>query len=450
MTLGEGIEREEGRRLSFAQHLDELRARITLCLIVVAVIFVAAWIFRERLLAFLMAPHIATMRAFGLPVKLHVLGYVEAFFTYLKICVVAATFVASPFVLYQIWRFVSVALHPRERRWVTRVMPVSILLFVGGAAFCFFGIFPIGLKFLVLIGGDLLEPMITLASYLSLALWLSFAMGLVFELPLVMFFVSKIGIVTGPGFRGARRVAILIIFIAAAVVTPTPDPFTQCAVALPMIALYEVGILLAEPTRRNLLNVIALFLILAALPVGAYEYHRYQTERAGAFVSGAGQLEYRGASRPLGAGSFIPIKGICRTDANSILAFGLGNEIQVKLHRKTRMALARGDAIDLQEGEAWAHCGKKARLTIMTPHGQFTLQDAEADIAVTEDAAIVTVAQGKVGFSSEGREGTVAAGRRRVFATTGQAVNLPEVSGWARPDAVPARSEPTPPAAERK
>lgn len=221
---------------SLIEHLEELRSRIFKAAAAVAACSVAVYCYSEKILAILASP-------VG---KLVFLGPTEAFAVYLKISVWGGLFVASPVVIYQIWRFLSAGLKMNEKKYVYLFMPVSFLLFVAGVSFGFFVIISYGMKFLLSFGNDFLTPMISVSKYVSFISAMLLAFGIVFQLPLAMFFLAKIGLVTPSFLAAKRRYAVLGIFIAAGVLTPGPDVFSQMAMAVPLLVLYEVGVALSK------------------------------------------------------------------------------------------------------------------------------------------------------------------------------------------------------------
>jgi len=228
----------EEEKMPFTSHLDELRSRLMKSLVAIGIGFVACYFFKERLFSFLLLPLAdimpegSTMIFTSLP---------EAFFTYLKVSFFAGIFLVSPFVLYQIWQFVSPGLYQSEKKYVAPFVALSTLFFVGGAAFAYFLVFPLGFKFFVAFGTDLIKPMLSMKEYLSFSMKLLLAFGVIFELPIFMFFIARIGLVDSTTLTKKRKYAILLIFITAALLTP-PDVVTQCMMAVPLIVLYEISV----------------------------------------------------------------------------------------------------------------------------------------------------------------------------------------------------------------
>ena len=180
------------------------------------------------------------------------LAPLEAMTIFFMVCMVTGLVIASPWVFYQIWAFVAAGLYRHERHYVTKFLPISLGLFLTGVFLCFFGVLPVTLSFLLEFNVWLgLEPTLRLADWMSFATILPLVFGVCFQTPLVMLFLERIGVFTVQDFREKRKFAILIIVIAGAVLTPGQDPFSQLMLAVPMIILYELGILLVgrQPER---------------------------------------------------------------------------------------------------------------------------------------------------------------------------------------------------------
>lgn len=238
----------EEEKMPLTSHLEELRKRLIRILIVVGVGFVACYFFREHLYYVITRPLVSV-----LPKGSHMIftGLPEAFFVYMKICFFASLFLTSPFTFYQVWKFVSPGLYPHERRYVVPFVLSSTFLFLAGITFGYFIVLPPAFEFFVSFSTDFLKPMISFREYLSFSLKLLLAFGLSFELPVLIFFLTKIGIVSSRLLKRQRKYAILIIFILAAILTPSPDAFTQILMALPLMVLYELSIFLAKFAERK-------------------------------------------------------------------------------------------------------------------------------------------------------------------------------------------------------
>lgn len=229
---------EDDVPMSILGHLNELRRRLFRIVIIVVLGFVAFYGVSEPLYAFLSAPLQACMPEGS---KLIYTSPQGAFFTYMKVALVASLFGTSPFSFYQLWAFIAPGLYREEKRAVLPLAFFSSIFFLAGAAFCFFLVFPIAFQFFMGFATETIVPMISVEEYLTFALKLLLAFGVVFEMPLFAYFLSRFGILTPAFMRRSRRYAILVIFIVAAILTP-PDVFSQCLMAIPMLLLYEVSI----------------------------------------------------------------------------------------------------------------------------------------------------------------------------------------------------------------
>ena len=229
------------------EHLLELRKRLMWSAGCVLLTTVVAFAFHRQILRLLMEP----AQGFdalpnGKPIYIDLTEFIG---TAMKASLLVGLFASLPFVLYQIVMFVAPGLTPRERRYLYALMPASLLAFLAGAAFGYFILIPPMVDFLLNFGGDIATAQIRISSYISLMLTLLFWMGIVFETPIVLFFLSKIGVVTPEFLARQRRYAIVAAFILGAAITPTFDPINQSLVAVPIIVLYEVGIWLSRLGR---------------------------------------------------------------------------------------------------------------------------------------------------------------------------------------------------------
>ncbi len=168
------------------------------------------------------------------------------------VCTITGLVLTSPWVFYQIWAFVAAGLYRHEQHYVLKFLPFSLGLFLIGVFTCFFGVLPVTLGFLLELNVWLnIEPSLRLSEWMSFATILPLVFGICFQTPLVMLFLERVGILTAADFRSKRKFAILIIVAAAAILTPGPDVFSQCMLAIPMIVLYELGILIIGKNGRT-------------------------------------------------------------------------------------------------------------------------------------------------------------------------------------------------------
>jgi sec-independent protein translocase protein TatC len=239
--------------MGFLEHLEELRRRIIFSLVAVAVGFFACWGYREQIYGFMQRPIMDALQRNGLSEKLVYLNPTDPFNMYLKVSLLAGLFVTSPFVLYQLWAFISPGLYRNEKRYVVPFMLSSVSLFIAGGYFGYKLVYPQALQFLIDFGKQF-QPMITIGEYTDLFLTIIIGMGAIFEMPILVFFLSLMGIVTAGWMWRNLRYSILVIFIIAAILTPTTDILNMCIFAAPMVALYVFSIGVAwvvHPKQRQ-------------------------------------------------------------------------------------------------------------------------------------------------------------------------------------------------------
>jgi sec-independent protein translocase protein TatC len=228
---------------TIVEHLGELRHRLIFILLAVAVTSAAAYLFNDEILEFIMKTGRIENLVFIKPM--------EAFFVIVKVSILIGVVAAMPFILYQVWQYVGVALKKNERKYLIYFGPVSYLLFMSGAALAFFGVIPLAVKFLLSFSKESVQPLITLDAYINFLNALVIAFGLVFQLPLVILLLSLLGIVTPEMLKKSRKYAIVGIFVFAAVITPTTDAVSMMMLAGPVMALYEIGVLISKAVWRK-------------------------------------------------------------------------------------------------------------------------------------------------------------------------------------------------------
>lgn len=238
---------KDDEKLPFTAHLEELRKRLITCFAAVGVGFLVSYGFKEKLFAFLSRPLLSVMPPGD---KMVFTGLPEAFFTYLKISFLCGLILASPVILYHFWMFVAPGLYRNERRVLLPIVFLSSVFFIGGAMFGYFIVFPLGFKFFLGFATETIKPLPAMREYLSFATKLLLAFGLVFELPLVITFLARMGIVTVDFLKKNRKYAILLFFVAAAILTP-PDVISQVMMAVPLMVLYEISIIGARIFARK-------------------------------------------------------------------------------------------------------------------------------------------------------------------------------------------------------
>jgi sec-independent protein translocase protein TatC len=231
-------------RMSFLEHLEELRSRIIRALMGVAVAFVVSILFTDKLWAFVSAPAVAALTALKYTPTLVQITPMEAFnVIWVKLPILCAVFLSSPWILYQVWAFIAPGLYKKERRWAAPFVICSAGLFILGGMFAYFVAFRFGLTFLLGIGrGNYVVPMVSITEYFDLFVNVTLGVGLVFELPVIIFFLTLLRIASPVFLLRNSRYAILVIFVLAAIVTPTPDVFNLMMFATPMCLLFYIGI----------------------------------------------------------------------------------------------------------------------------------------------------------------------------------------------------------------
>jgi len=233
--------------ITLLDHLGELRSRLVKSFIIITLAFFACYSFADVLFHYLALP---LMQVMPQGAKLIFTGIPEGFFVYLKVAFVAAVFVASPYIFYQIWSFIAPGLYDEERSLIIPLALCSAFFFIAGASFCYFMVFPFAFTFFMSYSTDTIVAMPTLNEYLGFSLKMLIAFGLIFEMPLFAFFLARMGIITAEWLRKQRRYAALVIFVVAAILTP-PDIFSQLLMAVPMLILYEISILVAATFQRK-------------------------------------------------------------------------------------------------------------------------------------------------------------------------------------------------------
>ena len=250
----------EDRKMPVMEHLVELQARLTRTVLVVAAVFVGTFFYADALVQWLRVPlqnAFIPGRLQWVPTDLPVVPFVflapgEALWQNVKVAGLFALVLATPYVLWEVWQFVVPGLHAPERRFVAPFVLLSTLAFYAGIGFSFFFVLPFALNFLISYGVNAgFIPQLSIAQYVGFALWFLLVFGLIFEVPLVITLMAKLGWVDAPFLKRYRKWAFLGSFIVAAILTPTPDPFNQCLMALPMYIFYEVGIISAGFFRKK-------------------------------------------------------------------------------------------------------------------------------------------------------------------------------------------------------
>ncbi len=234
---------DPGEKLSLLGHLLELRRRLIWSVIAVVVGAIVCFIFRDWIIYFLKLPA-------GNP-ELYRTQVTDAISVYMRVSFFGGIILAMPVITYHGIMFISPALMPHEKRIVYLVLPWIALMFLGGVAFGYFILLPPAMRFLFEFGSNVAKEIITINNYVNVVFRLLLAIGLVFEMPVVSTFLARLGIIKPEWLAGKRKIAIVVSFIGAAIITPTFDPINQSLVAVPLIALYEMSIWLARLVYRR-------------------------------------------------------------------------------------------------------------------------------------------------------------------------------------------------------
>ena len=231
---------ENQDKMGFLQHLEELRGRIIKSLISIILVSIGAYFFSERLIDFISRP---------IP-ELYFMSPTEAFAIRIKLSLIAGIIISVPVIFYHLWQFVVPGLFAREIKLVVPVVLASTMFFLIGATFCFLLVLPLSIKFLLGFGTEKLKPMIKIGDYVSFVSYLILAFGAVFELPVIAYFLGKLGIITPRTLKRGRRYAIVGMLVMSAFITP-PDMFSQLMLTGPLYFLYEVSIVVVRVVQKK-------------------------------------------------------------------------------------------------------------------------------------------------------------------------------------------------------
>jgi Tat protein translocase TatC len=427
-------EKFKEKRLPISEHLEELRSRIIKSILIVIGLFFINWFFKARILDIVKKPHSITMKNLGLSQSLQVLSYQEGFYAYIKLCLITSVFMAYPLILYQIWKFVEAGLFKKERKYVKTFAPISYVAFITGVLFGYYFLIPYGLQFLIKILGGGIQPMITMSQYISLVTLLTLALGIVFQLPLVMLFIAKIGMLKADDFIKWRLYAILIIFILAAVITP-PDPFTQIMTALPMIILYEVGILTIRPTKKAVKRFGILLGIGVLLIFIVYLVFTLPTKAN--FLESTGIVKILPDAstnwQPLLSESKIHNGATLKTERDSKASFLLKDGTYVIMDVDTEIKFVKNRNLHLIDGQILIVIKADEKpFMIAAKDNVVTSNNSTIDIRISKHRVFVTVTKGEATVIANGQEKKIFEGRQLRFVTGGRPANINKVIKWAK------------------
>lgn len=233
------------KEMPLFEHITELRIRLIRAVIAILVMFCAAFFFANDILEFLKQPLLKSLPAgTASRAALHFTSPMDVFVISLQVSFLAAVVIGAPFWLYQFWKFIEPALYPNEKKKILPFAVSSIAFFWLGMLFCYFGMLPVTMKYLIGVGIEVGTPMITITEYVSLLNMLFLGFGLVFETPLVLILLALLGILSATSLKEFRRYAVVVILFISAILTPSPDMLSQVVMAVPMYVLYELSIFL--------------------------------------------------------------------------------------------------------------------------------------------------------------------------------------------------------------
>jgi sec-independent protein translocase protein TatC len=232
------------KKLTILGHLTELRKRLIRSVIAVAITSILSFIFREQIFDILISPA-------PQDINLIFIEMTEMIGIIMRVSLVSGIILAMPYLTYELIMFLSPALSRREKRYVYLILPWIAIMFAGGVIFAYFILIPPATKFLLTWGSEIATPQIKIGNYISIVTRLLLAVGLVFEMPVLTTFLSRLGIIKPKWLSDKRKIAIILAFVLAAIITPTIDPINQSLVAVPLIVLYEMSIWLAKLVYRK-------------------------------------------------------------------------------------------------------------------------------------------------------------------------------------------------------
>jgi sec-independent protein translocase protein TatC len=233
--------------MTFLEHLDDLRKRLFYSFLAIIFTIIPAWFFHKQIFEILAFP---VNQYLPEGETLAFTKLTEPFMVYIKVSFLAAIFAISPFLFFQFWKFIAPGLYQKEKKYVIPFVLFTTIFFAAGGIFAYYVVFPFACRFFLGMGADF-QPVIKMEEYFSLAIRVIIGIALVFELPTLVFFLSRMGLITAKWMVKKFKYSVLVVFIIAAIITPTPDPITQSIVAVPMLALYGLSILIAFISEKK-------------------------------------------------------------------------------------------------------------------------------------------------------------------------------------------------------
>jgi len=402
--------------MPLGDHIEELRRRVIVCLLVLAAALFVTWFFRQWILEIVALPHRRAMQALRLDPALKFRSYVDPMLAQLKVCVVTSLILVSPLLLYELWAFMGPGLFPKERQAVMKLGGASVLCLAAGVSFGYFVFIPLALRFLLLMSGPATEPVLMIDSYLSLFVMLTLALGLVFQTPMVVYYLVRWGVVDVATVRKYRKAAILVAFILAAFLTP-PDPFTQVMMAVPAVLLYDLGTLAAARDRRTLVGFLKFALTVGAVAGGVAAWF---------LLWPIGRLEVIKGTAALGAQTFeqgethgVTRGQVCSAGESGTVKISM-DDSTVLLAPSARVHVQTDSRLALRSGTVLAKEPGSAELEVRTEAASAVLRGAEAEFQTSDGYGLtIRVISGEVEVRSDGAAVRLSAGKTATFGVSG-------------------------------
>jgi Tat protein translocase TatC len=396
-------------------HLEELRTRVVWCLIALGAATLGCWFFREILMDVLTRPHVQAMRAHGLGESLKYSSYFEPVVVYLKLCIFTGFVLASPVVIYNVWAFIAPGLFPHEKFRAVRLGAACLLCLGAGIAFGYYIFVPIALRYLLNLSGASTEPVLMIGSYFSTFFLLTLALGLAFQTPVVVFYLMRWGVLDAETHRKVRGPVILGAFVVAAVLTP-PDPLTQIMMGLTLVILYDIGGLLAAPSRATFFGFARFAGAILAILLGVLAWLHFAPVAEVQALEG----EVAVGARSLWAGddpaSVMP-RRVVEPAEGGLAEIRFDSGAAVYLDNLGRAEPGRGGLVRLEKGILYAVSpGEAAMLEVRTRAAVFTLAGARAEFSVPEPGRVrAHVFRGRVEVQAGPVERVLRKGEQETF-----------------------------------
>jgi len=420
--------------MPLGEHLEELRSRIIKSIAAVAVAFIGCWIFRETIVEVIKRPHELATIAAEVESTLKFQSYTEPIIAQLKACLIAAAVITAPWLVYQAWAFVAPGLYPTERHKALKMVLPSVICLLAGVAFGYFFAIPMALRFLLRMAGPSTEPVLMIGAYLSLFFLLTLALGVAFQTPVVIFYLVRWNIVQPSTLQENRKIAILVAFVLSAFFTP-PDFITQSMMAIPLVLLYDLGVVAGHPSREtawNFTKFAGLLVIGGGLLAGWFYYWPI-----GQLVAVRGSVAVDGSTVEQGEASRVRRGQICRVggDGGARLMLDTGQNApkllmrgnsRVQVHSSSRVTLLEGKVLAIQPRE-------DSELQVRNAIAKGKLKNGKAELEASPDDYLkMTVYEGSVTATHGKKEPvTIRAGETKTFRRGGEPAGSQDLDeGW--------------------